>query len=198
MSLLKSGAQWFLGDEQRWAVRCEENYDAVNAKPANLKRVDVQSKNEILRNPLTGGYMRPAKPEPVTDPTTQVDDLNTLHEAVLYGYYQLRKGGMIVSCGDRYMIAIEFDGAFGEGGVCGPMTFVDNGRKSQAVLKSRKCNHAKALGRNFLLGETVVYFDTVQESIFFDLLKKYKCRASYSGYIDAKSGLDLFQVSIRK
>ncbi|CAJ1960400.1 unnamed protein product [Cylindrotheca closterium] len=137
---------------------------------------------------------------PVTALTTQVDDLNALHEAVLQAYYQLRKEGVVVSCGNEYMIAIEFDGPDGGGGICGEMTYVDNDKKAQAVVKGRGCVQARQLGRNFLSGESIIYYNTSQESVFFDLLMKYKRGASSSGggMIDMKSGLPLFEVTISK
>ncbi|CAJ1960398.1 unnamed protein product [Cylindrotheca closterium] len=188
----------FLRDEQRWAVRCESNYEIVNAKPENLKRLNIRSEKVYFEHPITGQTMVPRTNNPVTAPTTQIDDFDALHKAVLQAFYNLRKGGVVVSCGDRYMIAIEFDGPVGQGGVCGEMTFVDNDKKAQAVVKGRECAEARELGRNFLAGEATVYYNTSQERVFFDLLQKYKRGASSKGLIDMKSGLPIFDVTIRR
>lgn len=189
----------FLTQEQRWEVRCESNYEIVNAKPENLMRVNVRPKqgNYYFTHPVTGQFMIPRKPDAVEDSTTHIDDLNALHKAVLQAYHGLGKGGVIVSSGDQYMIAIEFDGPTSDGGVYGEMTYVDNDREAQAVVVGRSCDQARELGRNFLMGETMVYYST-SEGVFFSLLRKYQRGTSTRGLIDIKSGLRLYTVTIRK
>lgn len=102
----------------------------------------------------------------------------------------------MVSCGDKYMLAIEFDGPTPGGGVCGTMTYVDRDTKSQAVVRDRRCDQARELGANFLAGETIEYFETLDEAVFFALLRQYKTAARTAGLIDIKSGLKLFEISI--
>lgn len=187
----------YLSDEQRWAVRCDDTYEIVNAKPANLKRCDVRAEQLLFKNPLTGEIMVPRDSSaPVTDPSVQVEDLRTLSESVVNAFYTQRKGGVVVSCGNKYMLAIEFDGPAVGGGVEGEMVFVDTNREAQGVVKGRKCQRATELGRNFLSGETVVYYDTADEKVFFALLSKYKQRARSRNLIDVKSGLHLYDVTI--
>ena len=95
------------------------------------------------------------------------------------------------------MLAVEFDGPDGSGGLVGEMVYVD--KDKQAVVKRRKCaGGAKDLGTNFLMGETVKYIETTDENSFFDLLKKYTRGASTHGLIDMKSGLRLYEVKITR
>ena len=94
------------------------------------------------------------------------------------------------------MIAIEFNGPYGNGGIQGDMVFADKSGSAQAVVRDRGCQRATELGRNFLAGETVQYIDTTHESDFFNLLSKYKMQARSQGYIDMKSGLRLYSVVI--
>ena len=120
---------------------------------------------------------------------------NSLHEAVLDSFYKHRKGGVVISCSKKYMLAVEFDGPYGSGGIVGEMVYVDKEQQAQAAVKRRKCaGGAKDLGTNFLMGETIEYIKTTDENSFFDLLKKYKRGASTQGLIDMKSGLRLYEV----
>ena len=124
---------------------------------------------------------------------------NSLHEAVLDSFYKHRKGGVVISCSKKYMLAVEFDGPYGSGGIVGEMVYVDKDKQAQAVVKRRKCaGGAKDLGTNFLMGETVKYIETTDENSFFDLLQKYKRGASTQGLIDMKSGLRLYEVKITR
>mmetsp|Transcript_802 Transcript_802/g.1504 ORF Transcript_802/g.1504 Transcript_802/m.1504 type:complete len:219 (+) Transcript_802:55-711(+) len=188
----------YLEEEQRWAVRCDDTYKIVNAKPANLKRTHVAPVNSYFTHPVTGQTMVPKDSTPVTEPSDQIQDLKALHEAVLNAFYTLRKGGVVVSCGSQYMIAVEFDGPAAGGGIQGEMVFVDTDASAQAVVKGRKCERATELGRNFLTGETVAYYDTTEESVFFSLLRKYRSAARSRRLIDMKSGLSLYDVTIAK
>mmetsp|Transcript_48936 Transcript_48936/g.59016 ORF Transcript_48936/g.59016 Transcript_48936/m.59016 type:complete len:222 (+) Transcript_48936:35-700(+) len=191
----------FLEKEQRWAVRCDdEDYQVVNAKPANLKRVgDVKEGPEVFVHPLTGQYMVPKKtPMPAPDPNAVINNIKSLHEAVLGAFYYLKKGGVVISCGSKYMMAIEFDSPHGNGGVNGEMVYADKDRKAQSVVRKRGCERATELGRNFLAGETTHYIDTTDEHIFFRLLDTYCQGKSTQGYIDMKSGLKLYNVRIAK
>ena len=97
------------------------------------------------------------------------------------------------------MLAVEFDGPYGSGGIVGEMVYVDKDKQAQAVVKRRKCaGGAKDLGTNFLMGETIEYIETTDENSFFDLLQKYKRGASTQGLIDMKSGLRLYEVKITR
>lgn len=120
----------------------------------------------------------------------------SLHEEVLGAFYNLRKGAVIVSSSDEYMIAIEFDGPLGSGGVYGEMAFVDKTSSVQALVRRRRCK-AIDLGKSFLAGETIHYIQTDPKQ-FFDLLKRYKRGATTQGLIDLKSGLKLYNVRISK
>ena len=189
----------FLKKQKRWVVSCEgEEYQTVNAKPENLMRVDPEK--VYYRHPLTGQVMIPkTTSKPVTDSSMMMNGgFLALHEAVLGAFYNQKKGGAVVSCGDNYMLAVEFDGGHGVGGVHGQMVYVDKNPLAQAVVRERGCERATELGRNFLAGETIYYIDTTDEDSFFTLLKMYKRRLSTQGYIDLKSGLKLFNVIITK
>ena len=61
--------------------------------------------------------------------------MSALHAAVLGAFYNERKGGVVVSCGDDYMLAIEFYGPHGSGGVEAEMVFVDKEKSAQAVVR---------------------------------------------------------------
>lgn len=136
---------------------------------------------------------------PVNDPSTMINSgYKSLHEAVIGAYYNLKKGGVVVSCGNDYMIAVEFDGPHGDGGIYGEMVYVDKNPKALAVVRERGCQRATELGRNFLMGETIHYIDTTDENSFFNLLNMYKKCLSTQGYVDIKSGLKLFNVNIAK
>ena len=193
----------FLKKEQRWAVRCLDDHQIVNAKPANLKRVADDAvpagRGEIYQHPLTGHYLTPrTTSKPVTDPTTVINNYSSLHDAVLGAFYTLKKGGVIVSCGDKYMMAIEFDGPYGNGGIYGEMAYADRDPSAQAVVRGRNCQRATELGRNFLAGETIHYIDTTDEDLFFSILSEYQRKTSTQGLIDVKSGLKLYSVQIAK
>jgi len=190
----------FLRDHQRWAVRCKDSDEVVRAKPTNLKRVN---KNPVYKvtDPTSGQvqYMQPTMTsQPIPSPSRVIDDFRSLHDAALDSFHNHGKGGVVISCGDKYMVAIEFDGPYGAGGVYGEMVYVDKNRSALAVVRDRGCARAGELGRNFLMGETVEYIDTTNEDTFFKLLSTYKRGASTQGLIDVKSGLYLYQVQIPK
>ena len=191
----------FLRDQQRWVVSCDDdgddgdNYNVVNVKPANLKLAGP--KKQWFACPVTGDIMVPkTTSEPVTDTSIVREGIADLHSAVLSAYHNQRKGGVVISCGDDYMISIEFDGPYGNGGVYGVMVFADKCPTAQAVVRDRGCQRATELGRNFLAGETIQYIDTTNENVFFSLLSKYKMQARTQGHIDLKSGMRLYDVTI--
>ncbi|KAL7495910.1 hypothetical protein ACHAWT_006717 [Skeletonema menzelii] len=189
----------FLRDQQRWVVSCDDDDvgETVNVKPANLELAGP--KKEYFVHPLTGQVMIPKTTSvPVTDTSIVREGIADLHSAVLSAYHRQRKGGVVVSCGDDYMIAIEFDGPHGNGGVYGEMVFTDKCGSAQAVVRDRGCQRATELGRNFLAGETVQYIDTTHEIDFFNLLSKYKMQARSEGHIDIKSGLKLYSVALAR
>ena len=206
----------FLKKERRWVVSLDGENQTINVKPDNLKR--CRPNPEVSVHPVTGQYMVPKKTSipvtapstnisvpkkisiPVTAPKTNISEggAQTLHEAVLGAFYKLRKGGIIISCGNKYMLAVEFDGPLGDGGVDGQMVFVDKDPSALTVVRERGCQRATELGRNFLAGETIHYVDTTDESSFFHLLRRYKQCLSTQGYIDLKSGLKLYDVKIVK
>ncbi len=134
---------------------------------------------------------------PIPHPTTILNDVGSLHQAMLDAFFKFEKGGVVISCGSKYMIAIEFDGPHNGNGVYGEMAFVDKSRQAQAVVRDRGCARAGELGRNFLMGETIQYLDTTNEDAFFRLLSRYKLRCSTQGLIDVKSGLTLYNVTIQ-
>jgi hypothetical protein len=95
--------------DQRWAVRCDDTFDIVQAKPTNLlllKRSDAPTVY-AMTNPITGKveYMKPrttsdpVTSDPVIDPSSLIDAYNNLHEAVVGAFHNRRKGGVVVSCG---------------------------------------------------------------------------------------------------
>lgn len=171
--------------------------DYVSVKPANLKLAGP--KKEYFVHPLTGQAMIPKTTStPVSDTSIVREGIEELHSAVLSAFHQQRKGGVVVSCGDKYMLAIEFDGTHGNGGVYGEMVFADKCASAQAVVRDRGCQRATELGRNFLAGETVQYIDTANENDFFSLLSKYESQAKWGGLIDFKSGLRLNIVTIAR
>eukprot|EP00979_Chaetoceros_neogracilis_P004148 scaffold728_cov197-Chaetoceros_neogracile.AAC.2 len=189
--------------EQRWAVRCDDTFDIVQAKPTNLlllKRSDAPTLYSMT-NPITGKveYMKPRTTSvPVPNPSSLIDAYNNLHEAVVGAFHNRRKGGVVVSCGKKYMMSIEFDGPYGNGGIYGEMVYVDKDPSARAVVQQRGCARATELGRNFLSGETIEYIDTNEEDVFFKLLSQYKRRCSTKGHTDIKSGLRLYNVEIAK
>ncbi|GFH55448.1 hypothetical protein CTEN210_11924 [Chaetoceros tenuissimus] len=189
----------FLKNEKRWVVRLDgDEYKTVNAKPDNLKR--VEPKKVIYQNPLTGQYMTPTSTSrPVTAPSTIVNGgIQALHHTVLDTYHKLKKGGIVVSFGNDYMFAIEYDGPHGSAGIYGEMVYVDKNPLALRVVRERGCQRANELGRNFLAGETIRYIDTTDEEAFFGLLMMYKQHLSTQGYIDVKSGLKLFNIQLAK
>jgi hypothetical protein len=162
-----------------------------------------------MQNPITGEWsttptggdpknLRHIRPVKTSSAPGKVEGMTALHTAVLGAFYNQLKGGVVVSCGDNYMLAIEFDGPYGNGGIEGEMVFVDNNTSAQAVVRERRCHRATELGRNFLAGETIQYIDITNESDFFNLLSKYKLQARWEGLIDVKSGLRLYAVRITK
>ncbi len=163
----------FLERERRWTVRCrcDDQDEVVNAKPENLKIVPSST--------------------PISDVTNEA--LDCLHNTVLNSFYKRHKGGAIVSCSNKYMLAVECDGPDGNGGIYGEMVFVDKNPQSRAIVQGSK---AKGLGSNFLAGETIEYIEESNENIFFGLLSKYQCSSSMQGYVDIKSGLRLWNVSL--
>lgn len=172
-----------------------DNYNVVNVKPTNRKLTGP--KKEYFVCPVTGDFMVPkTTSEPVTDTSIVREGIADLHSAVLSAYHNQRKGGVVISYGDNYMISIEFDGPYGNGGVYGVMVFVDKCPTAQAVVRDRGCQRATELGRNFLAGETVQYTDTTNEADFFSLLSRYKMQARTQGHIDLKSGMRLYDVTI--
>ena len=112
---------------------------------------------------------------PVTDPSTIVNGgIQVLHQTVLDTYHKLKKGGIVVSYGNDYMFAIEYDGPHGTTGIYGDMVYVDKNPLALRVVRERGCQRANELGRNFLAGETIRYVDTTDEEAFFGLLMMYK------------------------
>lgn len=93
------------------------------------------------------------------------------------------------------MLAVEFDGPFGIGGLLGDMVYADKNPAVKVVWQSRQCT-AKDLGAAFLLGEVVEFIEAKNEQEFESLLSKYKKGASTQGLIDMKSGLKLHSVKI--
>eukprot|EP00985_Skeletonema_marinoi_P014378 scaffold7278_cov147-Skeletonema_marinoi.AAC.7 len=121
----------FLREEQRWVVSCE----------ANLKR--AEPKKEYFVHPVTGQIMvHRTTSAPVTDTSIVSELIANLHAAVLGAFHNQRKGGVVVSCGDDYMLAIEFDGPHGNGSVYGEMVFADKCTSAQAVVRKRNCQRA--------------------------------------------------------
>ncbi len=136
----------FLRDEQRWVVSCDDDddYNVVNVKPANLKLAGP--KKEYFVHPLTGQIMVPKTTStPVSDTSIVREGIADLHAAVLSAFHRQRKGGVVVSCGDKYMLAIAFDGPHGNGGVYGEIVFADKGASAQAVVRDRGCQRATEL-----------------------------------------------------
>ena len=189
----------YLQNEKRWVVSLEgEELETVNAKPENLKRVDPSK--VYFRHPITGQIMIPrTDANPVTDQSTTVNGgIQALHQTVLDTYHKLKKGGIVVSYGNDYMFAIEYDGPHGTSGIYGEMVYVDKNPLALRVVRERGCQRANELGRNFLAGETIRYVDTTDEEAFFGLLMMYKQHLSTQGYIDVKSGLKLFNIHLAK
>ena len=79
-------------------------------------------------------------------------NINSLNKAVLDAYYERRMGGVVVFHGVKYVLAIEFFGPSGNRGAQVEMVFVDDDRKSQALVQQRGYASAKEAG--ILLGET--------------------------------------------
>jgi hypothetical protein len=146
--------------------------------------------------PTGGGPVRTTSAR-VSNTTGVGEGIAALHAAVLGAFYNQLKGGVVVSCGDKYMLAIEFDGPYGNGGIEGEMVFVDRDTSAQAVVRRRRCR-ATELGRNFLAGETIQYIDITNEIEFFQILSKYKSQARWEGLSDMKSGLRLYAVRITR
>jgi hypothetical protein len=176
-------------EAQRWSVRCNDDGEIVNTKPENLKRVEIPAQPFIANFPMR-------TPAVAATTLSSHGDVASLHEAVLNSYYNRRKGGVVVSYGDSYMIAIEYFGPSGNGGIIGDMVYVDKNPKARAVVQGRRCARATELGTNFLLGETVDYIEATNEDAFFTLLSRCKRHSSSEGLIDIKSGLKLYKTRI--
>ena len=116
-----------------------------------------------------------------------------LHKQVLDAFYVKQKGGVIVRCGQNYMMAIEFDGPLRNGGIEGEMTFVGRG-----PTRSRNSRSALELGKAFLHGETIHYIDCNNEEDFFALLSRYNRGFRFSDEFDVRSGLPLYSGRITK
>ena len=113
--------------------------------------------------------------------------IESLHASVLGAFYHRKKGGVIISCGNNHMMAIEFDGPLQNGGIYGEMAYVFKGNSRSLVSQ----------GIKFLNGET---FDHIKcdENDFISLLSKYNKQARFTGQTDVKSGLRLYSVRISK
>lgn len=116
----------------------------------------------------------------------------TLLQQVLAAFYERRMGGVVVTCGNKLMVAIEFDGPWGQGGICGEMVYADKNPACQAVWQNRGCTPRK-LGENFLMGETIEFVSTDDENEFKIFLKKCQQGMKWGGLIDIKSGLKLHE-----
>ena len=183
----------FLTEEQRWVVRCDNDGKEVNAKLENLQHLGEPT-HQALANSSTSA--RPSCFAPGA--SNSRGNVNSLHGATLDSFYKRRKGGVVISCRKSYMLAVEFDGPFDNGGVYGEMVYVDKNPQARAVVQQRGCASAKELGKNFLTGETVEYIETTDESSFFNLLNRYRRGSSTQGHIDLHSGLRLYNVKIAK
>ena len=86
-------------------------------------------------------------------------------------FHKRRMGGVVVSCGDLFMVAIELYGPYSGDGIQGEMVCIDRGnhRKAQAILQERKCQKGTELGRFFLLGEKTEYIEVTSDATFFKL-----------------------------
>ena len=113
--------------------------------------------------------------------------IDALHSSVLGAFYHRKKGGVIISCGNKHMMAVEFDGPLRDGGIYGEMGYVLNGNSRTLVSQ----------GKKFLDGETFEQI-TCNENDFMGLLSKYNKQARFTGQTDMKSGLILYSVRISK
>uniref|UniRef100_A0A7S3VG69 Uncharacterized protein n=1 Tax=Chaetoceros debilis TaxID=122233 RepID=A0A7S3VG69_9STRA len=186
----------FLKKEQRWSVRCDDDDQVqvvVKAKPENLKRINTTTTTEKRSR-------APASRAPAPDASSSQNTADSLLATLLASYHERRMGGAVISCGNKYMVAVEFNGPCGHGGhgIDGDMVYVDKDPLARSVVQRRGCARATELGSNFLMGETVEYIETMNEGAFSNLLNKLKRFSSTQGYIDIKSGLPLHSVRISK
>ena len=144
----------FLKKEQRWAVRCDDNEQVVNAKPENLERVsgikytEEQKKDDLsFQNYLEEQRRKPKPPLPKITTSSSHSDTNSLLEAVVDSYHKWSNGGAVVFYGNSYMLALEFNGPHysmpGSIGITADMVYVDETQQSQAVVRERRCTTAK-------------------------------------------------------
>ncbi len=159
---------------------------------------------DLIGKPQTGGNQRvsahqfaapqprtAARPQKTAAPQTQTGGrgnqrIEALHTTVLDAFYKREKGGVIISCGDNNVIAIEFDGPLQNGGIYGEMAY-----------DKRTRGGATAAGIRFLDGEAYQHIKC-NASEFDSLLSKYSRQARWSGDTDVKSGLRLYQVRITR
>lgn len=99
--------------------------------------------------------------------------MNSVHSSIVAAYYEHHKGGAMVYCGTKFVLAVEFDGPCGNRGFVGEMAFVDLNPACQAVVQQRGGN-PKDLGAAFLGGETIEFIECNNEDDFKELLKDYK------------------------
>ncbi|EJK64935.1 hypothetical protein THAOC_14274, partial [Thalassiosira oceanica] len=133
---------------------------------------------------------RPGRPPPPARGSPSV------HDAVMDSYYKHRKGGAVVHCGKRFMLAVEFNAPARAGrAIEADMVYVDKNPQARAVVQARRCGSAKELGAAFLRGEEFEYME-VDEAAFFDLLKRYKRGSKTEGLIDMGSGLRMYNVTL--
>jgi len=199
----------YLKEEERWSVR-RSNGQLVNAKPGNLERVRANdNETKLISTMLEEARKRTAQKtnkhqgrglEPLPPPSFVLKTADEVHHTLLEGYHKRRMGGVVVSCGDLFMVAIEFYGPYSGDGIQGEMVCIDKGnhRNAQAILKERKCQKGTELGRFFLLGEKTEYIEVTSDATFFKLLGVYQRTASSKGYVDVKSGLPIHDVKISK
>mmetsp|Transcript_61495 Transcript_61495/g.150519 ORF Transcript_61495/g.150519 Transcript_61495/m.150519 type:complete len:123 (-) Transcript_61495:664-1032(-) len=119
----------------------------------------------------------------------------SLLQQVIAAFYERRMGGVVVTCGDKLMVAIEFDGPYGQGGIDGEMVYADKNPACQAVWQGRGCT-PRDLGANFLAGETIEFISADNENDFKILLKQCQRKMISRGLIDIKSGLKLHEGQI--
>jgi hypothetical protein len=121
---------------------------------------------------------------------------SSINQQVLAAFYEGSKGGAVVTCGNKLMVALEFMGPVGNnGGVEADMVYADKNPMCQAVWQQRGCT-PRDLGAAFLMGETIEFIETNDEGDFKNLLKKYQQDARTEGLIDIKSGLKLYNTKI--
>ena len=167
----------FLKKEGRWAVKCNLTGEVVKAKPTNLQVIVDQA---VSSKGGSGG-----------------GDHLAMHKQVFESYFHRSMGGAIVSSGNRYMLAVEFNAPTSGGrAISADIVYVDKDPKAQAVVRGRGCRRAMELGEAFLRGETIEYIEAGSEDEFFALLSKYKRGSSTEYLIDMGSGLMMHSVTI--